>query len=402
MPTEKLYWDDPFATSFVAGGALRGDFQGKPSIVLPKTLFYPEAGGQLADLGALSLGEREVQVSDVQIDDAGVIHHLASDVPTGEVWGGVPVRGAIDRERRRDHMAQHTAQHMLSRALADVAGAETLSARLGATLCTIDIDKGHLDDRDLARACDLVNAVVMDDVEVRQHFPSPEELARMPLRRAPKVSENIRVIEVAGFDFSPCGGTHCTRTGQIGVVTVAGVERYKGGTRVGFHAGKRAIVDARKKDEALAALAKEFTCGLLDVGNAVTKLRGNLKARSDALSAARGELVELVSQALFQAHPPAADGDGTRIVAMRDKDDAGMLRALAGRLSSRADVVAVCLAPDPESGELAIIVQRGASATLDCGKWLKELAARHGGRGGGRPERAEGRVGKGALAELGK
>jgi alanyl-tRNA synthetase len=390
-PTEKLYWEDPFAVEFEAERAEASRFGDRASIVLGRTLFYPEAGGQLGDRGTLDVGGRSLSIADTQIDDDGVIHHVLADAADALDLG--PVRGTIDRARRRDHMAQHTAQHMLSRALLDVAKAETVSARLGATSCTIDVGVANIAERAIASAEDLVNDVVTSDVVVRQLFPSPSELAALPLRRTPKVDTNIRVIEIEGFDFTPCGGTHCTRTGQIGVVRVAGVERYKGGLRVSFHAGRRAIDDARAKERVLGELAREFTCGVLDVPSAVGKLRAELKARLEALSSARGELVDFVAERLLAAHPADASGT-THIAVVREKDDVGMLRALAGRLAGRADVFAVCASPDPESGDLAIVVQRGANVTIDCGKWLKDTAATHGGRGGGRPERAEGRIAK--------
>jgi alanyl-tRNA synthetase len=394
MPTDKLYWADPFALAFEAERACRSTYGHKPSIVLERTLFYPEAGGQLADMGMLRVAGRELRVEDVQVDDAGDIHHIVPALESEEDVRG-PATGSIDAARRRDHMAQHTAQHMLSRALVDAARAETVSARLGATLCTIDVGRGDIPEAEVARAEDLVNDVIMNDVAVRALFPSAEELAAMKLRREPKVTSNIRVIDIDGFDLSPCGGTHCTRTGQIGSLRVAGVERYKGMVRVSFHAGQRALADARAAQAVVGGLAREFTCGPLDVQNAVAKLRADLKSRLDALSAARGELVDLVARAALDANPPGTSGT-TMIVLSRDHDDLGMLRTLAGRLSARDDVVAVCAAPDPSSGDLLVVVQRGAKAAFDCGRWLKESAARHGGRGGGRPERAEGRLARGA------
>ncbi len=389
MPTGKLYWDDPLSADFDTEGATVGSYAGRPSLVLARTLFYPEGGGQLSDTGELTIAGKSLHVGDVQIDDAGVIHHLVTAMPEGEISGAV--HGRIDAARRRDHMAQHTAQHMLSRALVDVARAETVSARLGAASCTIDLNLSEVSDAALGNIEDLVNAVVRDDVGVRALYPSAEELLAMKLRRTPKVTENVRVIDVERFDLTPCGGTHCTRTGQIGQVTVAGTERAKGKVRLSFHAGRRALVDAREKQAVLSALAADFTCGLLDVPVAVAKLRGELKARLDALSGVRGELATLIAERVLATHP--ADPTGTTaIVLRRDRDDVGMLRSLAGRLAARADVVAICTARDGDGDDLAIVVQRGEKATFDCGRWLKEVALAHGGRGGGRPERAEGRV----------
>jgi alanyl-tRNA synthetase len=398
MATEKLYWKDPFARTFDAESAQVAAWQGRPSVVLEQMLFYPEAGGQLADQGTLRIAGRTLAIDDVQVDDDGVIHHLGPEVGSlgaaagGDRLGGA--RGEIDAARRRDFMAQHTAQHALSRGLLDAAGAATVSSRLGATLCTIDVDRADVHERDIARAEELVNAVVLDDVPVRTLFPTAEELATMDLRRAPKVSANVRIVDIEGFDLSPCGGTHCTRSGQIGSVRVVSVERYKGKIRVSFHAALRALADARAKESALAALAASFTCGMLDVGDAVAKLRGDLKLRTDQLSALRGELVERIAENVWRAHP--IDPSGTTIVTLlRPKDDVAMLRSIAGRVSARPDVVAICGALDPESGEVVVVVQRGSgegAGRFDCGAWLKSAAAKAGGRGGGRPERAEGRL----------
>lgn len=378
--TEKLYWHDPFATSFEARVVA---FEGG-AVVLDRTLFYPEGGGQLGDRGTLN----DVVVRDVQIDDDGRIRHVLAE---GE-WAlevGTLVRGAIDRDRRRDHMSQHTGQHVLSRALIEVARAETVSARLGESSCTIDTDKNALDDAAIARAEDLVNDLILSDVEVRSHFPTPEELAVMPLRRAPMVSTGIRVIEVEGFDFTPCGGTHVSRSGQIGPIKVVGVEKYKGGIRVSFSAGRRALDEARQKDAVLRELARSFTCGVGEVPAAIGKLRADLKARTEAFSNARGELMALLAERLLATHP--ADPLGTRILVVREGDDLQTLRALTGALAKREDVIAFAASRDP-SGDLLLVVERGGKASFDAGTWFKRNAAAHGGRGGGRSERAEGRL----------
>jgi len=165
--TEKKYWADPFATAFETRGALATTWEGKPSVVLRETIFYPEGGGQLGDLGELHVGSSIVKVTDTQIDDAGTIHHIVDrEVTAGD---DVIVTGSIDVARRRDHMAQHTAQHMLSRALLDEAKAATVSARLGTTSCTIDVDRDAISDVYLHRAEDLVNDVIRSDVNVRAH-----------------------------------------------------------------------------------------------------------------------------------------------------------------------------------------------------------------------------------------
>ncbi|WP_394830716.1 alanine--tRNA ligase-related protein [Pendulispora rubella] len=393
VATKKLYWDDPFATSFEAEASL-GQWQGRPSIVLDRTLFYPEGGGQNPDAGKLVLegNDAELPIVDVQVDDAGTIHHLTEPAHETALTAMAVqrARGEIDADRRRDHMAQHSAQHMLSRALLDVAKAATVSARLGATSCTIDVDVAGVKDADLHRVEDLVNAAIRADVVVRQLFPTEAELATLPLRRAPKVASGIRLIEVDGFDLTPCGGTHVTRTGQIGAARIVGTERYKGKIRLAFHAAQRALTDVRAKEVALSALARELTCGPTDVGVAVAKLRAELKAKNETLTATRSELVTFLAEKALAAHP-ATPGAPALIVLVRERDDVNMLRTLSGKLTARADVVAFCTAIDRDSGDHLAILQRGQEPGFDCGAWFKEATKVHGGRGGGNKERAEGR-----------
>ncbi len=401
-PTEKLYWSDVHALAFEARGATLSSHAGKPSILLPRTLFYPEGGGQLGDLGTLQVGAHRIPVADTQVEE-GVIHHVLAGRLATELAALLPgelVHGAVDEARRRDHMVQHTAQHALSRALADAARADTVSARLGQSSCTIDLAKPGIADADLHRAEDLVNAVVMSDVTVTTSFPSADELATLPLRKQPnaeKSAAGVRVVSIDGFDLSPCGGTHCTRTGQIGQVRIVATEKYKGMLRLTFHAGRRALQDARASRELLAALGRELTCGPQDLGTAVAKLRSELKALRARGEASRSELAELLAGRVLAALP---ETPGPHVVSLsRELEDLPGLRALANELTKDARVVALVAGSDEGSGEVVLVVQRGAEGKLDCGAFVMAQARERGGRGGGRPERAEGRFPRGMALE---
>ena len=222
----------------------------------------------------------------------------------------------------------------------------------------------------------------------------------MPLRRQPKVSEGIRVVEIEGFDFSPCGGTHVTRTGQLGQVRIVGLEKYKGMVRLTFHAGLRALADARAKHAALAAAAADLTCGALDVPTAIGKLRADLKGARTLLDAARSELAALVAKTMLDGVPPPDRASAPIVLAvLRPSDDVSALRVLAGKLAEHPRVVAIAGAPDPSTGEIVVVVQRGASAELDCGAFVQAQARARGGRGGGRAERAEGRFPRGTSVD---
>lgn len=392
--TEKLYWADPHRVTFEATVVSASSFDGKPSLVLDRSLFYPEGGGQLGDTGELTVDGRAARVLDTQIDEAGVIHHLLE----GAASVAGPVTGAIDAVRRRDHMAQHTAQHALSRALADLAKAETVSARLGATSCTIDVERPGIPDAELHRAEDRVNELIAADVEVRALYPTAEELPSLKLRKQPKVTEGtIRIVDIADFDLTPCGGTHCTRTGQIGQVRIVALEKYKGMLRLTFHAGRRALVDARAKHDALAALATDLTCGIADVPGAVTRLRGDLKSARAELETARREIAKLLARSLLASLP---EGPGPFVLpVLRPGDTVDALRTLANELTAAPGVLAVLGAPDPATGELAVVVQRGAGVTFDAGAFIKAQCTARGLRGGGRPERGESRFPKGTTLD---
>lgn len=401
VPSEKLYWNDAFAPSFETNGAAIAAIGGKASIVLPRTTFYPEGGGQLGDSGRLTIGTTLVTVTDTQVDENGAIHHVVEGDLPPDVASDVVVHGTIDLGRRRDHMVQHTAQHALSRALADAARVATVSARLGASACTIDVDRPSLSDADLHRAEDLVNGIVMNDVAVRTSFPSPEELAKLDLRKQPnaeKSAAGVRVVTIEGFDVTPCGGTHCSSTGQIGQVRIAKTEKYKGMLRITFHAGVRALADARATQAILGALAAGLTCGRDDVGTAIAKLRAEGKSARERLEAARKELAELVAKSLLELLPEAP---GPHVVHVaRPKDDLAGLRALAGELTKDARIAALVGGQDDGTGEVVLVVARGKDAKLDCGAFVQAQSRARGGRGGGRPERAEGRFPRGTSIDV--
>jgi alanyl-tRNA synthetase len=379
-PTLRLDWEDPACLEFTARVVAHGELGGRASLVLDRTAFYPESGGQMADHGELG----GVTVVDVQVDDEGVVHHFFEGAAPAV---GAELAGRVDRTRRRVHRALHTAQHVLSRALLDVAAAETVSSRLGESACTVDVNVAGLDERAIARAEQLANDVVDDDVTVRAFFPDPAELAALPLRRAPKVEERVRVVAIGDFDVSPCGGTHCERSSQIGLVRVTSVERYKGGTRVGFTAGPRGRAALAAESDVLVALGRDFTCAPADVPNAVEKLRRELGDARDALGRARARVAQAVADELIAR--ARESGDSHLIAAVEDAP-VELLRAIATRLAVVEQGVALLAGPSRDG--TPVVVVRGPASRFDCGAFLRRAAEASGGRGGGRPERAEGRL----------
>ena len=372
MSTRRLYHDDAMLRRFDATVVAHTTHGGKPAVILDATAFYPEAGGQLGDRGTLG----GIEVIDTQEADGGtIVHVLAADGPAI----GSTITGELEWTRRRQHMAQHTGQHLLSGALLERAAAPTVSARLGETALTIDVQRDRIPEAELAAAEALANDLIDDDLAVRAWFPDAGELAAIKLRRDPKVEADIRVVAIGDFDFSPCGGTHCVRTSQLGAVRITGAERYKGMTRVTFTAARRGRSGLFSHDQVLRSLGTQFSCAPADVPAAIEKLRRDAEAQRTEMTALRGQLANAIIATL-----PA---DGPVVAAI--PADPELLRSIGAKLVSAGRDALLC-APD-ETGA-AVVLFRAAGSTVDCGALWKGLAAKLGGRGGGRADRAEGRL----------
>ncbi len=370
--TRRLYHDDAYLRRFESEVIAHTTYSDRPALVLAETAFYPEAGGQLGDHGTIA----GVAVTDTQeLDDGTIVHVMTGELPAV----GTRVTGELDWARRRQHMAQHTAQHLLSGTLLERAQAPTASARLGESALTIDAARDRIPDAELAAAEDLANDLIDDDLPIRAWFPSADELASLKLRRDPKVSADIRVVAIGEFDFSPCGGTHCARTSQLGSIRITGTERYKGMTRVTFTAGRRARAELFTRDQVLRGLATQFSCGPAEVPAAIEKLRRDVDASSTEIANLRSRLSSLVVESFA--------GTGAVIAAI--PGDADLLRSVAAKLVA-AGRDALLAAPD-DAGT-AVVLMRAAGSTLDCSAVWKQLAAKVGGRGGGRADRVEGRM----------
>ena len=377
--TERLYHQDPWLTSFRARVIGHGSWKERPTLLLDRTAFYPESGGQGADRGRL----QGLAVVDVQ-QEGLVVHHLVEpgDVPLPPI--GEEIEGELDLPRRRLHMAEHTAQHMLSSALLAVARANTVSTRLGEHACTIDLDRPSLSPEELEEAQARVHAAIDADLPVRAFFPGADELSQLCLRKPSRVEENIRVVAIGDFDLVPCGGTHCTRTGQIGLVQIVSADPYKGMTRVTFVAGARARSLLQQSLGTLQRIARELTCGLEAVPQTIEKLTRELARSRSALHACRDRLAGEVAAKLL------ADCPGALVVGCFEGMGPEFLRAVGQHITAAPGRVALLADRDAEG--TAVFAARGPASSFECGAFLR-FAAREGqGRGNGRPEHAEGRL----------
>lgn len=374
MPTPRLYFDDAYQRSFEATIVSLTSWRDQPAVVLDRTAFYPEAGGQLGDRGTLG----GAAIRDTQVDDDGVVFHVLD--AAAELAVGASVRGELDWARRRQHMAQHTAQHLLSGALLDRAAAPTASARLGESTLTIDVARDRIPEGEIAAAEELANALIDDNLAIRAWFPDAGELASLKLRRDPKVDTDIRVVAIGDFDYSPCGGTHCARTAELGAIRVIGTERYKGMTRVTFTVARRGRGELFSHDQVLRKLAVSFSCQPTEVPAAIDKMRHAAESAAAEITALRGRLASAVASSF--------PGEGRVIATLPNEPE--LVRAVAAKLTG-AGRDALLYAPD-EAGGAMVVMARAPGSTMDCGALWKQLVAKSAGRGGGKADRAEGRL----------
>jgi alanyl-tRNA synthetase len=372
VPTERLYYTDAYLREFDATVVDRCDVAGRPGALIDRTAFYPTSGGQPHDTGTLG-GVRVVDVIDRE--DGTIVHVLERAIPNG------PVHGIVDWERRFDHMQQHTGQHVLSAAFEQTANARTVSFHLGTERSTIDLAR-DVSPAEVVRAETAANVVVWEDRAVSVRFASGDEAAALPLRKEPKRTGTLRIVEVERCDMSACGGTHVSRTGAIGTIAVTGSEKYKGGVRIEFACGRRALREFAAMRDAVTGSIRQISVLPRELPDAIAKLQAEAKGQQKSIRQLQERLAGFEAEAM--AARAVALGSARAVIEAADWDAAG-LKALATAIASRPDHAALLFNP---AGGL-VVAARGAGTSVDAAAVVKALTARFGGRGGGRPDLAQ-------------
>jgi alanyl-tRNA synthetase len=375
--TDRLYYNDAYQTAFDATVLTCHAHDRGYAVSLDRTAFYPTSGGQPFDVGTLG----EAAVVDVVDRDDGVIDHIV-DRPLAL---GAVVQGQIDWRRRFDHMQQHTGQHVLSAAYDRLFGIRTESFHLGAESATIDLGR-EISPETVRTAEDEANRIVWEDRSVHIKLASPDAAKSLPLRKESLRSGPLRLIEVENFDLSACGGTHVARTGAIGIVVTAGWEKFRGGTRVEFLCGGRALTRFRQWRDALSATMRHLSVQPGELPAAVEKLQADAKSLQKALRAQQEQLALHEARSLVAR----AEGSGQRRVIIEALEgwDAAGLKSLAAAATSLDTHLAVGLFSTTQPA--VAVVAAGAAASIDASATLKALIAVGGGKGGGRRELAQG------------
>jgi alanyl-tRNA synthetase len=361
--------------------AVEGDAGGS-WVRLATSAFYPTSGGQAHDLGELD----QVPVLDVVLE-AGVVWHRVAGPPS--MWPlGQRVHGVVDGERRARHRQRHSAQHLLSQAfLRTDARYTTESVSLSGSEVTIDF-AGEPEEAQMAAAERRANEAAYAAWPVVSLEVDEGALHRYPLRRPPKVRGSIRLVAMgpnvhedpaAAWELSACGGTHVRNTAEVAPITLLRSERIRGGlTRVTFRAGWEAWEDHRLKHRVVSRTAAALSTGILELHAKVLALAAEAAEGRRALAEARGALAHERALALRAA------GTGPVITTLASRD-ADLLTPLADALAALGATAAVAVVSE---GKVALVL--GSGAGVDVRPALQAALPHIGGRGGGRPERAQG------------
>ena len=373
--TERLYYHDAYLRTFDATVVDLVTVGDRQAAILDRTAFYPTSGGQPFDTGTLG----SARVVDVVDRDDGAVLHVVDGALSKDA-----ITGCVDWDRRFEHMQQHTGQHVLSAAFERVCQARTESFHLGSASSTIDLAR-EVSPAQIAAAELAANQIVWEDRPVQVRFVDAAEAASLPLRKDPTRGGTLRLVEIDNFDLSACGGTHVSRTGAIGNISVSSAERFRGGTRVDFRCGIRALEAYRSLREAMAAASRLLSTSADDLPAAVERLQNESK---DARRETKGLQAQLARHEANALAGRAVSSAGVSIVLEAlDGWDAAGLKTIASAIAERPGHAAILVSG---TAPLAVVVARAADVRLDAAAILKSLTAKFGGKGGGRPELAQG------------
>lgn len=392
--TQRLYYNDSFLYDFRASvldtqELKRDGNQSIWAVKLDRTAFYPTSGGQPFDTGRLTTESKsgvtlEAAVEDVFEDEEGEVWHRVSKV----LPPGAEVSGFIDVERRRDHMQQHTGQHLLSAAFVQLLNAKTISFHLGEEISTIDVDVPAVSRDNLVPVERLANEVIAEDRPISVRYATREEAAQMGVRKLPERKGEIRLIDITDFDLNACGGTHAQSTGQIGGLLIRRMEKVKQGVRVEFVCGLRAVKVARRDFELLGEAAALYPCAPGDLPANIGKQREEARVVQKREARLLEELAELKAGQLLNE---SVGNPGTKVIVQTFEDrDASYAKLLAQKLTKNTNGVVALLASTQAAP--AIVFARSPDVSADMGTILRELVTAAGGRGGGGKDFAQGGV----------
>ncbi len=366
--TEKLFYQDGYMREFDARVVSCEQAGEEYQVVLDRTAFFPEGGGQYADPGRLG----EAEVLDVQEKDGIIYHRVAAPLEAGAA-----VRGEIDWDIRFERMQQHTGEHIISGIVHRRFGYENVGFHLGSDYCTMDFS-GPITREELKEIELEANKAVFRNLKVKVTYPSKEELAAMKYRSKIEIEGQVRIITVPGYDVCACCAPHLASTGEIGLIKLVNMIHYKGGERITMLCGYRALADYEVKDKNTKAISALLSAKEYEVADAVSHLK-------DELGSMKGKIASLRQKMLaYQAGEIPVDENMT--VVFDSNLEGNAPRELMNLLLDKGAKVCAVFAGTEEAGYRYVI----GSKEEDVRPLCRKMNEAYGGRGGGKPEMVQG------------
>jgi len=368
LTTEKLFYQDSHIRFFRAAVLeCRPGSGGRWEVILDRTAFYPEGGGQEADRGTLG----GAAVLDVREKDGEILHDTDAPLKAGE-----EVEGILDWEHRFTLMQQHTGEHIVSGLIHRLYGWDNVGFHMGADCVTIDFS-GEMTEEQVEHVEDLANEAVWKNVPVEISWPDADTLKGLSYRSKKELSGAVRIVTVPDYDCCACCGTHVSTSGEVGCIRLFGVQRFRGGTRMSFLCGKKALEDYRKKSRSVFDISAQLSAKPGEVAQAVEKLKEEALALHQKNNALQQQLF-----ALKLAELP----EGEKLFLFEPGLEASQVRQLCVMAMERGTVAAVFSEAD---GQVRYAV---GSETTDVRPFGKLLNGTFSGRGGGKPQLIQGNL----------
>ncbi len=368
---KRIYFDDPYQIKFESKVIDRVKHKNRMALVLEQTCFYPESGGQPADKGTLN----GVDLIDVIEDEGNILHIVDQEIAETKV------KGKVDWKTRFDYMQQHAGQHILSQSFWELMQGKTMSFHLGQDVSTLEIDIQKISDMELEKVEEKANKVIFQNREIKTYFVDEDKIGEVPLRKPPKKTGLIRVVEVADYDFSACGGTHPSRTGEIGLIKILKSGRIRNNLCFEFVCGSRALKDYNLKNRILLQAAARFSVGEEEVPDAVEKLFADLKSGKKQIKNVSLKLSELEARDIRQ------NTEGRvikKVYSGRSRDD---VRHIAlNIIRNPGYIVLFGLKADRKAN---LIMARSEDVDFDMRELIPAASQLINGKGGGRPSLVE-------------
>ena len=377
--TVKLYENNSLLKSCQAVVTACTESKGKYLIELDQTVFFPEGGGQLSDKGTIS----DAKVAHVAEKDGHILHECDKPLAVGSM-----VEAKLDWMVRLDRMQQHLGEHILSYAFWKLFKANNVGFHMNEDNVTIDLDK-EMTPEELLKAEHLTNEIIWDNRPVSVNYMDSTELEahKNEMRKFnDKLTGILRIVSVEGADICTCCGTHPPFTGMVGSVKIIRSDKHKNGCRVEFLCGRRALLDADKKNNILLSVAADFSAKPEQVPERLAKLHKEVEELHEQLKAKTLALLERgLEDKLAEA---ALRADGSKLLVMALTGDGKESKLLMPRLMSLTNTVSVIFSVQPE--RISYVLVLGDDTSGDCRTYIKIVNEIFAGRGGGKPDCAQG------------